>query len=412
MTGLFLLFYGLARTALENVRMPDEGLRDLPYGLTVGMMLSAPMIPGRPLPALARVPPPGRRPARDVSLKDRLVRDIREDGPMTVADYMTRCLHDPLDGYYATRPDLGETGDFVTAPLISQMFGEILGAWVHEVWTRLGSPERLRLVEMGPGTGVLMADMLRVARLDSAFAAACEPWLVERSVPLRALQAAAVPGARWADRLDAIPGGAPAVIVANEFLDCLPIRQAIARDGGWRERRVGLADDGSLAFVEGPTWGDFQPPRGARPDEVWEWSAALTAFGAEVGARLVADAGAALFIDYGRDAPGPGDTLQAVRGHEKEPVLANPGLADLTAHVDFPAFVTAAEDAGATASPIETQAGFLRRLGIEHRAAALRRAKPARADTIQRQLDRLIAPEGMGDVFKVVAVTSPGLVAP
>jgi NADH dehydrogenase [ubiquinone] 1 alpha subcomplex assembly factor 7 len=347
-----------------------------------------------------------------VSLKDRLVRDIREDGPMTVADYMTRCLHDPLDGYYATRPALGETGDFITAPLISQMFGEIVGAWTHEIWVRLGAPKRFRLIELGPGTGVLMADILRVSRLDAAFAAACEPWLVERGAPLRALQAAAVPGARWADRLDAVPGEAPTVIVANEFLDCLPIRQAIARAGGWRERRVGLADDGSLAFVEGPTWGDFQPPRAARPDEVWEWSPKLAQFGAEVGARLVADAGAALFIDYGRDAPGPGDTLQAVRGHEKELALANPGVADLTAHVDFPAFAAAARGAGATVSPIESQGAFLTRLGIAHRAAALERASPERAGAIDRQLDRLVSPDGMGALFKVVAMTSPGLAAP
>ncbi len=331
---------------------------------------------------------------------------------MTVADYMTRCLHDPLDGYYATRPDLGETGDFITAPMISQMFGEIVGAWVHEVWVRLGSPGRLRLIELGPGNGVLMVDMLRVAKLDGAFAAACEPWLVERSAPLSDLQTAAVQGARWADRLDAVPGGAPTVIVANEFLDCLPIRQAIARDGGWRERRVGVAEDGALAFVEGPTSGDFQPPRAARPDEVWEWSPALDQLAVEVGARLVADGGAALFIDYGRDAPGPGDTLQAVRGHQKEPVLANPGLADLTAHVDFPAFVAAAKSAGATVSPIESQGGFLRRLGIDHRAAALKRARPERAETIERQLERLVSPDGMGDLFKVVAVTSPGLAAP
>ena len=160
-----------------------------------------------------------------MSLKDRLVRDIREDGPMTVADYMTRCLHDPLDGYYATHPDLAETGDFVTAPLVSQMFGEIVGAWTHEVWTRLGSPPRFQLVELGPGTGVLMADILRVSRLDPVFAAACEPWLVERSGPLRMRQAEAVPGARWAERLDEVPSDAPILIVANEFLDCLPIRQ-------------------------------------------------------------------------------------------------------------------------------------------------------------------------------------------
>jgi NADH dehydrogenase [ubiquinone] 1 alpha subcomplex assembly factor 7 len=347
-----------------------------------------------------------------VSLKDRLVRDIRENGPMTVANYMTRCLHDPLDGYYATRPALGEQGDFVTAPLVSQMFGEILGAWVHEVWTRLGSPPRLRLVELGPGTGVLMADMLRVARLDAAFAAACEPWLVERSRPLREVQAAAVAGARWADRLDEVPGGGATVIVANEFLDCLPIRQAIARQGGWRERRVGLADDGSLAFVEGPTWGDYSPPERACRDEVWEWSDALKAFGAEVGARLTADPGAALFVDYGRDLAGPGDTLQALRGHAKESALAGPGLADLTAHVDFPAFAAAARDVGATVSPIETQGGFLRRLGIEHRATALKRASPGKAATIDRQLHRLTASDVMGALFKVLVATSPGLAAP
>ncbi len=212
---------------------------------------------------MARVPAADRSYRGDVSLKDRLIRDIREDGPLTVADYMTRCLHDPLDGYYATHPALGATGDFVTAPLISQMFGEIIGAWTHEVWTRLGSPGVVRLIELGPGTGVLMADILRVARLDPLFAAACEPWLVERSLPLRESQAIATPGARWAERLAAVPAGAPTIIIANEFLDCLPIRQAVARAGGWRERRVGLTEDGALDFVEGPPWGDFQPPRGA-----------------------------------------------------------------------------------------------------------------------------------------------------
>jgi SAM-dependent MidA family methyltransferase len=347
-----------------------------------------------------------------VSLKDRLVRDIREDGPMTVADYMTRCLHDPLDGYYATRPALGETGDFVTAPLVSQMFGEIVGAWAHEVWMRLGSPDRLRLVELGPGTAVLMADMLRVARLDEAFATACEPWLVERSQPLRELQATAVPGAHWADGLNAVPGGAPTVIIANEFLDCLPIRQAIAREAGWRERRVGLTEAGDLAFVEGPPWSGFEPPSGARPDEVWEWSNALTLFGVEVGERLVADRGAALFIDYGREAPGAGDTLQAVRGHAKEPPLASPGLADLTTHVDFPAFAAAIRSAGATTAPIERQGDFLGRLGIAHRATVLKRASPERSEVIDRQRDRLTSSEGMGEVFKVLAAASPGLAAP
>lgn len=331
---------------------------------------------------------------------------------MTVADYMMRCLHDPLDGYYAIHPALGQDGDFVTAPLVSQMFGEILGAWIHEVWSRLGSPGHFRLVELGPGNGVLMADILGVARLDVEFADACEPWLVERSLPLRQLQAIAGLDARWADRLDEVPSGAPTIVIANEFLDCLPIRQAVAREVGWRERRVGLGDDDSLAFVEGPMWGDFRPPRGVRPNEVWERSDALMRCCAEVGARLVADSGAALFVDYGRDAPGPGDTLQALRGHAKESPLANPGVADLTSQVDFPACADAIGGVGATVSPVETQGAFLRRLGIEHRAARLKRLAPDRAAVIDRQLERLTGPQGMGELFKVLVVTSPGLDAP
>ena len=167
-----------------------------------------------------------------------------------------------------------------------------------------------------------------------------------------------------------------------------------------------------MIFVEGSTWGDFRPPAAAGRDEVWEWSQALASFGGEVGARLAADRGAALFVDYGRDTPGPGDTLQAVRGHVKESPLANPGLADLTAHVDFPAFADAVRAAGATAAPTETQGGFLRRLGVEHRAEALKRASPSRSDLIDRQLHHLVAPEGMGELFKVLVCASPGLAAP
>lgn len=345
-------------------------------------------------------------------LRQRLVRDIREDGPLTVAEYMTRCLHDPLDGYYATHPALGSAGDFITAPLVSQMFGEILGAWAYEVWMRLGSPTRVRLVELGPGTGTLMSDILRVARTDPAFAAACEPWLVEASRPLRAIQARAIPGARWVDRLDEVPEGAATLILGNEYLDCLPIRQAVVRKEGWRERRVGVSDDGALAFCEGPMWAGFTAPPRYRPGDIWEWSPALVQVGAELGRRLASGPGAALIIDYGRDAPGPGDTLQALRGHGREHPLENPGLADLTAHVDFPAFARAAEGAGATAGSIETQGDFLCRLGIRSRAAALARVSPHKADLIGRQLARLTAGDDMGDLFKVVALTTPGLEAP
>ena len=331
---------------------------------------------------------------------------------MTVADYMIRCLHDPLDGYYATRPALGETGDFITAPLISQMFGEILGAWAHEVWTRLGSPKRLRLIELGPGTGVLMADILRTARIDPAFSAACEPWLVETSGPLRRLQAEAVAGVHWADRLDEVPTGVPIIIFGNEFLDCLPIHQSVARGDGWRERRVGVSEAGELTYMEGPVWDAAPLPASTQIGEVREWSPAAMALGAELAARLVADSGAALFIDYGADRPTRGDTLQALRGQAKEDPLANPGLADLTAHVDFPAFVAAAVRAGIDAAPIEKQGGFLRRLGIESRATALARASPDKHAPIERQLDRLVSADGMGELFKVAVLASKGLATP
>ena len=292
------------------------------------------------------------------------------------------------------------------------MFGEIVGAWTYEVWRRLGSPACFTLVELGPGTGTLMSDVLRAATRDPKFGAACELWLVEASRPLRAVQAAALPSARCAARLDEVPGGAPTIILANEFLDCLPIRQAVARDGGWRERRIGVTDEGSLAFVEGPILGDFIPPPNFRRDEVWEWSRSLSVFGGQVGKRLCADTGAALFVDYGRARPGPGDTLQALREHGKEDALQNPGLADLTAHVDFPAFAAAAEKTGAVASPIETQGTFLQRLGIERRSDALIRSAPAKREVIERQLQRLISAEGMGEVFKVVALSSPGIEMP
>lgn len=347
-----------------------------------------------------------------MSLRERLIRDIREDGPMTVADYMTRCLHDPLDGYYAIRPALGAAGDFITAPLVSQMFGEIVGAWTHEVWRRLGSPDHFRLVELGPGTGALVSDVLRVARRDPEFDAACAVWFVETSRPLRKTQALSVPGALLAERLDDVPGGEPTIVLANEYLDCLPIRQAVARGGGWRERRVGVSEDGDLAFVEGPMWGQLPMPPDRNEGEIWEWSPDLIAFGTEVGARLARDTGAALCIDYGRARSGAGDTLQALHGHTKEPPLENPGAADLTAHVDFPAFAEAARRVGAVAAPIEVQGEFLRRLGIETRAATLTRTSPDKGDVIARQLNRLISPAEMGALFKVLALTSAGLEAP
>ena len=349
-----------------------------------------------------------------MSLRERLIAGIAAGGPMSVADYMTACLHDPDAGYYAARPRLGAAGDFITAPHVSQMFGELLGLWAVEVWERLGRPPRVRLVELGPGDGTMMTDMLRAARSSPGFLAAIEIWLVETSAPLTALQKTALDGAsvRWAEDLLEVPTDAPRIILANEFLDCLPIDQAVFTAEGWSERRVGVDADGGLAFRLADAKSPGVGPLGAVPGAVVEWSDALAAFGQSVGEIIARATGAALFIDYGRDAAGYGDTLQALRDHQRESPLAHPGAADLTAHVDFPTFLRAARTAGAITAPIRGQGEFLRALGVDSRAAALATARPDKADLIGRQLARLTRPDQMGELFKVACVHSPGLAPP
>ena len=350
-----------------------------------------------------------------MSLRDRLIAEISATGPISVADYMLRCLHDPRDGYYATRPALGAGGDFITAPLVSQMFGELIGLWCVETWSRLGAPAAFRMVEAGPGDGTLMSDLLRAARLSPEFIAAADLWMVETSRPLRALQAERLAAGpltpRWADSLEQVPGDEPLILVSNELLDCLPARQFVRTGQGWAERLVALDEDGQLAFRLGP------PAPAPTATEVplgvvYETSPVQQAFGSGLGERIARDGGVALLIDYGRDAPGPGDTLQALKGHEKVDPLACPGEADLTVHADFPAVLAAAREAGAATAPILGQGEFLARLGIEHRAAALAAARPDRAEMIDRQLARLVEPDQMGTLFKAACVHSQNLVPP
>ena len=350
-----------------------------------------------------------------MSLGDRLRAQIAASGPLTVAQYMTACLYDPQDGYYATRPRLGEGGDFITAPLVSQMFGELIGLWAVDCWTRLGSPATFRLVEAGPGDGTLMSDLLRAARLAPGFLAAADLWLIETSAPLIEVQNARLAAGplqpRWADGLAALPAGAPVILIANELLDCLPARQFVRTARGWAERMVGLDGQGALAFGLSPRPVDSLMPEAA-PGEVVEVSPAQEAFAAELGALIARDGGAALLIDYGRDEPGPGDTLQALRRHQKVSPLDVPGEADLTVHADFPAVAAAARVVGAQASAILTQGELLARLGVHARAEALMRARPDRAEVVQRQLARLIAPDQMGILFKALAIHAPGLIPP
>ena len=347
-----------------------------------------------------------------MSLKDRLIAEISATGPMTVAQYMTACLHDPRDGYYATRPALGEDGDFITAPMISQMFGELIGLWAVETWRGMGAPPRVVLAEIGPGTGVLMQDALRAARLDPAFIAAAELWLIETSAPLIERQRERLTGGplepRWAAAVDDLPSGLPLILIGNELLDCLPARQFVRTEAGWAERMVGLSGANALAFGLAAPADMGGPAVNIPPGVVVEISEAQRVFAAEVAAKIVRDGGAALLIDYGRDQPGGlGDTLQALSRHRKVDPLACPGEADLTVHADFPAVLAEAQAAGVRTALL-AQRAFLQRLGIEQRAATLSRARPDQAPIIARQLARLIDPDQMGDLFKAACLYSPG----
>ncbi|HYC96448.1 class I SAM-dependent methyltransferase [Brevundimonas sp.] len=337
---------------------------------------------------------------------------------MTVADYVTRCLHDPQGGYYATRPAIGASGDFITAPMISQMFGELIGLWAVELWERLGAPERVRLVEVGPGDGTLMADALRAGRLAPEFLRAVDLILIEPSPPLREAQARMLADSdvhpRWVSALDRIETDAPVILIANEVLDCLPARQFVKTEDGWAERCVGVTDDGGLTFgLKAITGGFKRPAFEVEPGQTVEISEQQATFGREVAALVKAASGAALLIDYGRSRPEPGDTLQALRRHQKVDPLATPGEADLTQWADFPTVLEAAVHAGADVTGTMGQGEFLKRLGIEPRADRLKDGRPDAAPVIDRQLVRLTADDQMGALFKACAIFSPhGLVVP
>lgn len=340
-----------------------------------------------------------------------LLRDrIRAAGPITVAEYMAEALGHPEHGYYRKKDPLGAAGDFVTAPEISQMFGEIIGLWCVAVWQTMGAPNPFNLVELGPGRGTLMADLLRAARLMPDFGAAADVHLVETSLPLRRAQRAALGDrrVRWHDAFSEVPR-APTLLIANEFFDALPIRQFEHVGGDWHERLIDHGDDG-FEFVTGPPVPPDVVPAGLRAAQdgaVAESCPAGCALAAEIGRHVAGDGGAALVIDYGPSRSGHGDSLQAVRGHRYQPPLAAPGEADLTAHVDFQALAEAAAPA-VSHGPVD-QGLWLRRLGIEVRTATLARANPAKAAEIAVACRRLIAPSEMGTLFKVLALAEPSL---
>ena len=344
---------------------------------------------------------------------------------MSVAAFMAEALGHPRHGYYMTRDPLGSGGDFVTAPEVSQMFGELIGLWCADTWQRMGAPSPVRLVELGPGRGTLMADALRAAAVLPAFRDAVRIHLVETSPALRTRQRETLAGrdVAWHDRLEEVPDG-PTLVVANEFFDALPIRQIQKTPHGWKERLVDIdpdAPDGEIRFrfvleAFGSPGAALVPDslRGAPVGSVVEVSPASQAVARTLGERLARQDGAALIIDYGYAAgPTVGETLQAVRRHAYAPVLEAPGEADLTAHVDFASLAAAARDGGAAVYGPVNQGELLLRLGIVQRAAVLKRdATPAQADAIDAALARLIGEDQMGSLFKAIALAAPALGAP
>jgi len=327
---------------------------------------------------------------------------IAATGPISVAYYMA----ESNARYYAARDPLGAAGDFVTAPEVSQMFGELIGLWLADLWQRAGRPQPIHYVELGPGRGTLARDALGAAGRQGLIP---QVHLVETSPVLRAFQREQFPDAHWHNDLAALSADGPLLVVANEFLDALPVRQLVRTAAGWRERMVGL-DGNRLVFVAGAQPMDAALPaalRDAPEDAVVETCPAAAAVIDEIAARLAAQGGAALFVDYGHAEPRTGSTLQAVRGHAKIDALAAPGEADLTAHVDFAALAEVARARGARWLGTVEQGAFLRALGIDARAQALAALAPERASEIMTARQRLVADGQMGALFKVMALAHP-----
>lgn len=344
-------------------------------------------------------------------LKDRLLRLIRAQGPLPIAHYMQIALGDPERGYYMRRDPLGR--DFITAPEVSQIFGELIGLFFLQAWEDRGLPETFHLVELGPGRGTLMADLLRAAKIRPAFIAAARITLIESSPVLRARQAEALADfdIAWALSLGGVANDGPLFLVANEFFDALPIRQFIRMGGGWHERMIG-ADGDKLVFLAAPdpVPGSVisAPLREAPEGAVFEISPAAQAIAQDIGHRIARHGGVALIADYGHAASALGDTLQALKAHRYADPLDEPGEADLTAHVDFASLAGAAREAGADVRGPTTQAAFLEALGIRGRAERLKTAAPEESPAIDAAIDRLLGEGQMGTLFKILAIAEGG----
>ncbi len=353
-------------------------------------------------------------------LAEKITRRIRAIGPLTVAAYMASALYDDELGYYTIRQPIGAGADFITSPEISQIFGELIGVWCALMWERIGRPDPVILAELGPGRGALAADLLRAARTLPDFRRALRLHLVEVSPVLRAAQERRLGAAEpvWSASIEDLPPG-PLLLVANEFLDALPIRQLVRGGHEWAERMVGLGPENGLRFVAGPESPALSllVPEVLRhtspPGTIFEFSSAGLAFAASLGARLLHSPGAELLIDFGRTESTAGSSLRAVATHRPADPFAAPGEADLSADVDFAAIAEAARGAGAAVWGPVPQGRFLEALGAGARLAALTaRAAPAEREQLESGLWRLVDSAQMGSLFKVMALTSPGSSTP
>ena len=356
------------------------------------------------------------------TLLARLKRRIVSEGPLTIAQYMDACLGDPEHGYYATRDPFGSGGDFITAPEISQIFGELIGLWCAVMWQQMGAPTPIKLIELGPGRGTLMADALRAGAKVPEFIEAVQVHLVETSPVLRQMQGERLEKSgktpHWYGSLDEVPGGA-AILIANEFLDALPVRQFVRRDGTWFERCVGVSEKGALEYCSAAEPLDTPEilPRTLR-DTAQNGDMAEVRPEADVIAEIIALRAqhvptAALFIDYGHETSAPGETLQAVKAHDFTDPLERPGEADLTAHVDFGQLGDAARENGLAVHGPLTQGHFLLALGLKERCDRLMGdADDETRELISSGTKRLADPAQMGELFKVMSFTSKNLTPP
>jgi NADH dehydrogenase [ubiquinone] 1 alpha subcomplex assembly factor 7 len=344
------------------------------------------------------------------ALAERIAALVAVEGPLSIAQFMTLCLHDPASGAYGARDPIGR--DFVTAPEISQAFGELCGLWVAQTWHDQGRPDRPRLVELGPGRGTLMADALRaIGAAAPEFLNEADIVLVETSPVLQAMQKeklkTSAADISWCARLDESLVDRPLFLLANEFFDCLPLRQFVKTARGWCERMV-TVQGGALAFAltPQPVNPSLIPPNRAEAPNggVYEVAPAALALAEEIARVVAAQGGGALIVDYGYDEVGFGETLQAVAGHKFADVLAEPGESDLSGHVDFLALGQAARAGGAAVFGPVTQCNFLADLGLGPRAERLIVANPKEARAIAAAIDRLVNPKEMGALFKALAI--------